>query len=230
MEYGEIFGIIGLTCLLLAPVVYVLRALLRVLLRPIGCLALFAGPALIVAGLESEPKIVPMVWAGSVCLLLCLIGSVKRKGGKRTKKTSKPTVKYRTIEAFVAAIESGDATIDANIRAIFTDVADQLQSIADDIDDEAMAEKLYNKSKLVSRIAAAKVNGSKEPLIHDLDDLAMLVDERRVKIDPSTKMALREVYNLVDSIELPDNDSGDIDDTTLLAVTLEQILYPVGVR
>lgn len=83
MEHGEIFGIIGLTCLLLAPVVYVLRALLRVLLRPIGCLALLVGPALIVAGLESEPKVVPVVWAGAVCVLVSILILWRRRRKER---------------------------------------------------------------------------------------------------------------------------------------------------
>jgi hypothetical protein len=84
MEHVGIFGIIGLLCLLLALIVYALRALLRKL-RPIGCLALLAGPALIVAGLKSEPKIVPMVWAGAVCILVSILILWRRRREERGK-------------------------------------------------------------------------------------------------------------------------------------------------
>lgn len=222
-----LFGSIGLGCLAIAVIIAIIRPFLKVLLRLLACLALLISPVSIMVGFAHNPIDKGMILGGvALFLFSILVFRRKRKKVKREKKSSKSTIQYRNAKAFVAAIESKEATIDANLRAVFTDIAEQLQSIADEVEDDNLAKTIEEKGKLLGRISAAKVKGSKEPSIHDLDELSELVEDGRAKIDPTTRMVLKEVYTLVDSLEMPDSDDGQIDDASMLSVTLEQILYP----
>lgn len=61
--------------------------------------------------------------------VLCLLAKSKTK-----RKRSKAL--YSTLDELADAIEAGEATLDPTIRAILTDIKNQVDSLADDIEDD----------------------------------------------------------------------------------------------
>lgn len=60
---------------------------------------------------------------------LCLLAKSKKK-----RKRSKAL--YSTLDELADAIEAGEATLDPTIRAILTDIYDQVDSLADNVTDD----------------------------------------------------------------------------------------------
>lgn len=240
METPEIIKIVCANILALACVIFVVRFFFR----NAGCLFALLTVALACVALLT-PYHNAIYWIGSgVCLLLFLATRAKPKSNQardgkpksNQARSGKPKVSresgkvvHRGLEAFAAAVESGVAEIDANIRAVFDDISGELESIADAVESDEISAVVRAKSEVAQRIGTAKVSGSQSPIVNYLSELSDLIEERHASLDATTRAALLDVYDFCEvlSDELGDGDAGEA--ASDLAYNLERAIFPKGI-
>jgi hypothetical protein len=229
MKTPEIITIVCASIFALACMISVVRFFFR----NAGCLfALLAVALACVALLAPYHNAICWIGAG-VCLLLSLATRAKPKsnqasGSKPKARRKSSRVVHRGLEAFAAAVESGEAEIDANIRAVFADVSDELENIADAVESDEISAVVRAKSEVVRRIGTAKVSGSQSPVVNNLSELSDLIEERRTSLDATTRAALLDVYDFCEvlSNEVGNGDGGEA--ASDLACDLERAIFPMG--
>lgn len=85
-----------------------------------------------------------------VALVFALLAFGCRRRAAPTRARSKAL--YTTLYALADAVEDKEATIDASIKAVFRDIRDSIESLADDTEDEEVANELADLAFDLTRI------------------------------------------------------------------------------
>lgn len=144
---------------------------------------------------------------------------------KPAKEESAKAPRYKSLADFATKVESDPKEIDANIYAIFSELSDELGKAMDETKDDSDRAILSEPVAALRRIANAKIADKNKPVIGSLFELADLVEEKKVKIDPAIRAMLTEVYDYCELFGLANDEDCDISAT---AYDIERALYPKG--
>lgn len=157
--------------------------------------------------------------------------SSKRKSTKKgapKKAAAKDAPKgprYKSLADFADKVEADRNEIDANIHAVFCNLAEELGNAMDETKSEYGRAILSNPVAALERIQKAEIADKDEPLMSSIFDLAEYAEEKKVKLDPAIRAMLAEVY---DYCEIFDVEADDDCALTDVAYDLERTLYPNG--
>ncbi len=137
--------------------------------------------------------------------------------------TNAPVKRYKSLSEFADAVEAAPEEIDANLKAVFKDISDEIGNIYDDEKSELGRAILAEPVAALERIAKAPIKDKDKPIITSLFELADLIEEKRTKLDSTIRAILTEIYDYCEMYEAENDAMADV------AFNLERALYPNGI-
>ena len=132
----------------------------------------------------------------------------------------KPKI-YKSLNAFAAAVESGEAKIDATIYTVIDELIGELQNLSDEVTSDKDLKRLEARIATLSKITAKKVKG--KPSVASLADLADACEEGRAKVDRTLKIVLKTIYDDLEDLET--DDENFCSNLTMVTYDLERIVF-----
>lgn len=125
-----------------------LTTLVIAIRKILTALLLLIATASVMVAVAEPPYRTASVVLASVLAVLALVVSPGRLGRKRARSKAL----YTTLYGLADAVENKEATIDASIKAVFRDIRDSIEGLADDTEDEAIANELEDLAFDLTRI------------------------------------------------------------------------------
>lgn len=143
---------------------------------------------------------------------------------KKTKPKDKPA-HYKSLAEFAAVIESDPTAIDSNLHAIFTGLRDDIGSVYDEITDEFDKAVLAEPLASLEKIANAKIKDKSKPTFSSIDELALAIEDKTVKLDSAIRGIFIDIYDYCDIFCCSSEHDADLSD---VSYSLEQAIWPNG--
>lgn len=166
-----------------------------------------------------------VTFASLVLFFIVYPRSGKSKKSNKARNSTSPMKRYKSLANFADMVESNPDEIDANIKAVFTDLYKTLGYVYDKIASDYGREILASPVTALKRIVEAPIEDKAKPVISSLFTLADMIEGKETSLDPSMRVILTEIY---DYCEIYTAKAEEDCELSPLSYDLERILYPRG--